>query len=54
MNSFFSIPIKSIKRLTKDSVQLSFDTKNSSDFNFIPGQYITVKSIIKRALEKLR
>lgn len=46
MNSFFSLPIKSIKKLTKDSVQLSFDTENSSDFNFIPGQYITVKSII--------
>ena len=52
MNSFFSIPIKSIKRLTKDSVQLSFDTKNSSDFNFIPGQYITVKSIINGTEER--
>ncbi len=52
MNSFFSLPIKSIKRLTKDSVQLSFDTENSSDFNFIAGQYITVKSIINGTEER--
>lgn len=52
MNSFFSLPIKSIKRLTKDSVQLSFDTENSSDFNFIPGQYITVKSVINGIEER--
>ena len=44
MSKFYSLPILSIRSLTKDSVCIKFDiSKLDSDiFNFISGQYITI------------
>tara|TARA_B100001758_G_C18401024_1_gene609001 strand:- start:1093 stop:2157 length:1065 start_codon:yes stop_codon:yes gene_type:complete len=45
MNKFSSLEVKSIKRLTLDSVAITFDSLDKN-FDFIPGQYITIKHII--------
>ena len=43
MNKFHSLTVSSIKLLTTDSVAISFDTLNNELFQFISGQYITIK-----------
>ena len=43
MNKFHSLTVSSIKSLTTDSVAISFDTLNNELFQFISGQYITIK-----------
>jgi len=49
MSQFVSITIKEIIQETPSSVSLVFSIPDSlkSDFNFIPGQYITLKADIK-------
>jgi ring-1,2-phenylacetyl-CoA epoxidase subunit PaaE len=46
MSAFTFLPIKKITNLTAESVQISFDTTNTSNFDYTAGQYITVKSLI--------
>ncbi|MEC7863831.1 MAG: 2Fe-2S iron-sulfur cluster-binding protein [Bacteroidota bacterium] len=48
MSTFQSLVVKNINRLTKNAVEISFDVLKSSDFNFLPGQYITIKHQINR------
>ena len=48
MNKFHSLTVSSIKSLTTDSVAISFDTLNNELFQFISGQYITIKHQINR------
>ena len=43
MSKFQSLTVNKIVTLTESSVQISFDISNNSDFNFISGQYITIK-----------
>jgi len=47
-SDFFTVKIKSIKRLTKESVQVTFDTssEDASLFQFVPGQYINVQLMV--------
>ncbi len=46
MAKFHTVKIEEIKRETKDAVSIVFDIPNHliDDFNFIPGQYITLKT----------
>ena len=48
MNKFYSLKVLNIDVLTKESVCIKLDTNNIDDgsFDFIPGQYITIKHII--------
>lgn len=48
MANFFSVKVKQIHKETHDSVSLSLDVgdKNLKEFQFIPGQYITIKANI--------
>ena len=46
MKKFYSLEVKSIKRLTLDSVAITFNILDYN-FDFIPGQYITIKQVIK-------
>ena len=46
MSQFQSLTVNKIVHLTDASVQISFDISNNSDFNFIAGQYITIKHFI--------
>ena len=46
MSKFQSLTVNKIVHLTDSSVQISFDISNNSDFNFIAGQYITIKHFI--------
>lgn len=52
-SDFFAVKIKSIKRLTKDAVQITFDTSSEDQtlFQFIPGQYVNVQLIINGSKE---
>ena len=43
MSSFHFLAIKNINQLTKDAVEISFEISKSPEFNFTPGQYITIK-----------
>ena len=43
MSKFHSLIVSSLKSLTNDSVAISFDTLDNELFQFIPGQYITIK-----------
>ena len=45
MSKFFSVPVKSIKKLTSDSVNIEFDLSSfdSDIFTFKSGQYITIE-----------
>jgi ring-1,2-phenylacetyl-CoA epoxidase subunit PaaE len=45
---FFELEVKEIKKLTPESVQVSFKISDElkSTFNFIPGQYLNLSSII--------
>ena len=48
MNSFYPLKVEKIRKLTADSVEIKFEvsTALSSNFDFIAGQYITVKQNI--------
>ena len=46
MSLFTSLPVKSITQLTSESVKVCFDISSTDEFDFLAGQYITVKSII--------
>ena len=46
MKKFYSLEVKSIKRLTLDSVAITFNS-SKENFDFIPGQYITIKHFIQ-------
>jgi len=48
MSKFHSLKIKSIKRETKDAVSITFDVPNElkTEFQFVAGQYITLKTTI--------
>jgi ring-1,2-phenylacetyl-CoA epoxidase subunit PaaE len=48
MNKFHSLKVLNIDVLTKESVCIKLDTASIDDgsFNFIPGQYITIKHLI--------
>ena len=46
MSKFQSLKENKIIKLTDSSVQISFDISNNSVFNFISGQYITIKHLI--------
>ena len=45
MSKFFLVPVKSIKKLTSDSVNVEFDLSSfdSDIFTFKSGQYITIE-----------
>ncbi len=47
MSKFQSLTINKISFLTDVAVEISFDVSNNDDFNFISGQYITVKHLIE-------
>ena len=47
MSAFQYLAIKKINQLTEKAVEISFDTSQSDDFIFLPGQYITVRQDIK-------
>lgn len=48
MSQFHTLHIQSIKRITNKAVAITFDVPEvlKSDFHFLPGQYITLKTII--------
>ena len=54
MSKFFLVPVKSIKKLTSDSVNIEFDLSSfdSNIFSFKSGQYITIEHQINN--EKVR
>ncbi len=43
MSKFQSLIVTDINNLTPDSVEINFDISNTSNFDFVPGQYITIK-----------
>ena len=43
MSKFQSLIVSDINNLTLDSVEINFDISNTSNFDFVPGQYITIK-----------
>lgn len=43
MKDFFSLEVVNIDKLTQDAVAITFDTSQIQDFEFVPGQYITVR-----------
>jgi len=45
MSVFYNLPIKEVTKETKNAVSVVFDIpeKAQSEFNFIPGQYITIQ-----------
>lgn len=49
MSSFHSLAIKEIRKETADAVSITFDVPEAlaADYNFIAGQYITLKTTIK-------
>ncbi len=51
---FFELEVKEIKKLTPESVQVSFKISDEfkSTFNFIPGQYLNLSSIIQGVEER--
>ena len=46
--TFHPLRISNIKKETRDTVSIAFDIPSEleSDFKFVPGQYLTLKSII--------
>ena len=48
MSKFYSLTIKEVKQETQNAVSIAFEIPKElkSDFNFIPGQYITLKKQI--------
>jgi ring-1,2-phenylacetyl-CoA epoxidase subunit PaaE len=46
MSKFQFLTVNKILRLTDASVEISFDISNHDNFNFLSGQYITVKHLI--------
>ena len=46
MTKFQSLTVNKIQSLTDTAVQISLDISNNNDFNFLPGQYITIKHLI--------
>lgn len=48
MSKFYTLPIKEVRRETADSVSIAFDIpqKDRAAFDFVPGQYIVVKTTI--------
>ena len=46
MNKFHPLKVLAIELLTSDSVKIKFDTSGLSNFNFMAGQYITLRKII--------
>ena len=46
MSKFQSLTINKISPLTDVAVEISFDISNNDNFNFVSGQYITVKHLI--------
>ena len=47
MNKFQPLEVISIRNLTSDSVEISFDISNNDLFRFVPGQYITIRHNIE-------
>ena len=49
MSIFYKLSVKEIKKETKRAVSIVFDIPSdlTQEFNFIPGQYITIKKIFK-------
>ncbi|NOQ75483.1 MAG: 2Fe-2S iron-sulfur cluster binding domain-containing protein [Crocinitomix sp.] len=47
-NTFFTLNVKNVNRLTADTVSVSFDLSDDqkANFNFIPGQYLTLKTTL--------
>ncbi len=43
MSKFQSLIVSDINNLTSDSVEINFDISKTSNFDFVPGQYITIK-----------
>lgn len=43
MSKFCSLVVSDINNLTPDSVEINFDISKTSNFDFVPGQYITIK-----------
>lgn len=43
MSKFCSLVVSDINNLTPDSVEINFDISKVSNFDFVPGQYITIK-----------
>ena len=43
MSKFQSLIVSDINNLTPDSVEINFDISKTSNFDFVPGQYITIK-----------
>ncbi len=46
MSKFEKLLISEVKKLTNDSVSITFNIDNNDAFSFKPGQYLTVKQII--------
>ena len=49
MAQFYSLTVKHIKPLTPSSVAITFSIPKDliQTFDFIPGQYVTIKKVIK-------
>ena len=49
MNNFFPLTVKELKKVTSDSVSITFDVPDNlkEQFDFKEGQYITLKKEIK-------
>ena len=49
MSKFHTIQVSEIKKETVDSVSVSFDIPENlkNDFSYIPGQYLTLKMMIR-------
>ncbi len=47
-NTFYTLNVKDVTKVTADTVTISFDltADQKSNFNFIPGQYLTLKTTI--------
>tara|TARA_B100000925_G_C22008598_1_gene474946 strand:+ start:2594 stop:3625 length:1032 start_codon:yes stop_codon:yes gene_type:complete len=43
MSKFHSLTVTDINNLTSDAVEINFDISKTNDFDFLPGQYITLK-----------
>lgn len=49
MSRFFELKVEEVKRETEDTVSISFEVPESmkQDFEFVPGQYLTLRKIIE-------
>ena len=54
MNKFHRLQIKKNISLTTESVVISFDTIHNESFNFISGQYVTIKHEIDGKTQGVR